>query len=75
MEASGIKAEALAYKKELENAQEQLSKIGDIKATTEASVSNLANDLFNEASSEPEIKKAPKEEQEITFKKRESSDV
>lgn len=75
IESSGIKAEALAYKKELESAQEQLSKVGDIKATAQASVANMTNDLFNEAPSEPEIKKVPKEEPEVTFKKRESSDV
>jgi sec-independent protein translocase protein TatB len=75
MEASGIKAEALAYKKELENAQTQLSKVSDIPAALNDSVSNMAHDMFNDAPSEPTTKKVPKEEQEVTFKKRENIDV
>jgi sec-independent protein translocase protein TatB len=75
MEASGIKAEALAYKQELLNAQEQLSKVNDIPGTINSSVSTLVQDMFNETPQEPEVKKAPKEEQEVTFKKRENIDV
>lgn len=75
MEASGIKAEALAYKKELEEAQEQLSKVTNVQASIDSSVSNMTHDLFNDTPTEPQIKKAPLEEKEVTFKKRENTDV
>jgi sec-independent protein translocase protein TatB len=70
MEASGIKAEALAYKKELENAQEKLSKVTDIKGTVGAHVASVKDEILETTDSETHVKKAPKEEQEVTFKKK-----
>ncbi len=78
MESSGIKEEVLAYKQELENVQTQLSKVNDIPATINSSVSHITQDLFNEApQTQPtqEIKKPAPTDEEITFKKRESTDV
>lgn len=70
MEATGIKAEALAYKKELQNAQEKLSKVTDIKGSVNAEVSNIKNDILDTDQSEKQAKKAPKEDQEVTFAKK-----
>jgi sec-independent protein translocase protein TatB len=70
MEATGIKAEALAYKKELLNAQEKLSKVTDVKGTIGASLTSMSDDILDDSKSEKEVKKAPKEEQEVTFKKK-----
>ena len=70
MEATGIKAEALAYKKELLSAQEKLSKVTDVKGTVGASLSSITDDILDDSKSDKEVKKAPKEEQEVTFKKK-----
>jgi len=71
MESTGIKAEALAYKKELENAQNQLNKVSDIKGTVGASIASMTDDILDESDSDKkESKKAPTEEQEVTFKKK-----
>lgn len=70
MDATGIKAEALAYKKELLNAQAQLGKITNIPGTINSSLSNIADDLLDDTPDESKTKKAPKAEQEVTFKKK-----
>jgi len=70
MESSGIKAEAMAYKKELENAQAQLGKVSDIKGTVGASIASVTDDILEETESTTEVKKAPKEDEEVTFKKK-----
>jgi len=70
MDATGIKAEALAYKKELENAQEKLSKVTDVKGTVNASIASVTDDILDATDSETQVKKAPKQEQEVTFKKK-----
>ena len=78
MEATGIKAEALAYKKELENAQKKLSKVTDVKGAVNASIASVKEDIDNmldTTDSDAQVKKAPKEDQEVTFKKRDKPDV
>lgn len=73
LDATGIKAEALAYKKELENAQNQLNRVTDVKGTVGASLSSITDDILDsteESKDTKEIKKAPKTEQEVTFKKK-----
>ena len=78
MEATGIKAEALAYKKELENAQKKLSEVTDVKGAVNASIASAKDDIDNmldTTDSDAQAKKAPKEDQEVTFKKRDKPDV
>ena len=78
MEATGIKAEALAYKRELENAQKKLSEVTDVKGAVNASVASVKEDIDNmldTTDSDAQAKKAPKEDQEVTFKKRDKPDV
>jgi len=70
MEASGIKAEALAYKKELEKAQEQLNKVSDVKGSINASVASFTDDILEESESTTEYKKAPTSDENVTFAKK-----
>lgn len=70
MDATGIKAEALAYKKELEEAQAKLSKVTDIKGSINSEVENFKEDILSNTQDEPQIKSAPKEDQEVTFAKK-----
>jgi len=70
MDATGIKAEALAYKKELEEAQAKLSKVTDISGNISSEVSNIKDDILSTTKDEPQIKSAPKEDQEVTFAKK-----
>lgn len=70
MDATGIKAEALAYKKELESAQEKLSKVTDIKGSIDSEISSIKDELLNSTEESPQTKKAPKEDQEVTFAKK-----
>jgi len=74
MEATGIKEEALAYKKELLGAQESLNKVKDIKGTVSASLTSLTDDILDDTDSDTSVKKAEKESQEVTFKKKKKTD-
>ncbi len=69
MNLTEIKQEALAYKQELLNASENLNKAADIPAQAGAKLTSLTDDIL-EDESEENIKKAPKEPQEVTFKKK-----
>ena len=60
-----IKEEALAYKKELLDAQDKLSKVTDVKAQ----LTNLGDDLIGDIESEPTPKVTPKSEK-VTFEKK-----
>jgi len=68
MNISEIKQEALAYKQELLKAKENLHKVTDIPAQASAKLTSLTDDILEEEN-EDTIKKAPKESQEVTFKK------
>jgi sec-independent protein translocase protein TatB len=68
MNLSEIKQEALAYKQELLNASDSLHKVTDIPAQAGAKLTSLTDDILQD--DEDEIKKAPKEPQEVTFKKK-----
>lgn len=70
MEATGIKEEALAYKKELLNAQDKLSKVTDIKGSVNAEVASIKDGILDTDKSEKKAKKAAKEDQEVTFTKK-----
>jgi sec-independent protein translocase protein TatB len=74
MEATGIKAEALAYKQELLNAKEQLHKVSDVKGSIDSSIASVTDDILDEPKNKEKVKKAPKEEQEVTFKKKKNDD-
>ena len=75
MDATGIKAEALAYKKELLEAQEKLSKVTDVKSTVGASISSMTDTMLNDDKSKPKVEQAPSAEQEeVTFKKKKTTD-
>lgn len=70
MEASGIKAEALAYKKELEKAQEQLNKVTDVKGSVNASIASMTDDILEDVDPKTEYKKAPTSDEDVTFAKK-----
>jgi len=61
MNVSAIKQEALAYKEELTKATTSVSKMTNINDTI---------DTFLDDEPEEEVKKAPKEPQTVTFKKK-----
>ena len=74
MNVSEIKAEALAYKKELLEAQNSVKKVRDIGDLT-ASLTDLNDDLLGDIKMEnddmsSEVKSSPKPEK-VTFKKKE----
>ncbi len=70
MDATGIKAEALAYKKELEEAQAKLSKVTDIQGNINNEVASIKEDILSTTEDEPQIKSAPKEDEAVTFAKK-----
>lgn len=75
MNVADIKEEALAYKKELLSASNELKKatdIGDIKA----SLTNLSDDILDDLDDldEKEPIKEPKKAEKITFEKKEKID-
>lgn len=70
MDATGIKAEALAYKKELEEAQAKLSKVTNIENSIHSEVANIKEDILSTTESEPKTKSAPKEDEAVTFAKK-----
>ena len=63
-----IKEEALAYKKELLDAQEKITKVTDVNAH----LTNLGDDLIGDIESEPTPKpeKKAKKAEKITFEKK-----
>jgi sec-independent protein translocase protein TatB len=77
MNATGIKQEALAYKEELLKASEGLHKATNVQATIGAEIDNILNDDDEPAKQveAPKTKKAPKEPQEVTFKKKKKKKV
>ena len=78
MHISDIKKEALAYKKELLNASEQVNKVANMPSQASASLNMYADHLLKDDVDEvaPEIIKAQEpvkeksETQEVTFKKK-----
>ena len=72
MNLSEIKQEALAYKQELLNASESLNKVTDIPAQAGAKLTSLTDDILQD--DEDEVKKTPKESQEVTFKEKKKKD-
>ena len=70
MNLSEIKQEALAYKQELLSASESLHKVTDIPAHAGAKLTSLTDDILADDEDIQELKKAPKESQEVTFKKK-----
>jgi len=77
MNATGIKQEALAYKEELLKASEGLNKVTNVQATIGAEIDNILNDTddVKQESPAPKVKKASKEPQEVTFKKKKKKKV
>jgi sec-independent protein translocase protein TatB len=80
MNVSEIKQEALAYKKELLDASEQVSKAVDVKSHVGGHLSDLSEDLLgddldDEPKEEKKKKKEPKKpkEEKVTFKKKEKT--
>ena len=84
MNVSEIKQEALAYKKELLDASDQVKKVVDVKAHVGSHLSDLSEDLLDddldadlddEPQEEKKKKKEPKKpkEEKVTFKKKEKT--
>jgi len=71
MNVSDIKKEALAYKAQLEDAQSELSKVTDIKGHVSAQLNSMTDPLLDDDQDDiASINTAPKEVQEVTFKKK-----
>ena len=72
MNVSEIKEEALAYKKELLAASEQVKSATDIKSTVSSHLSDLGEDLLGDEleDEKPKAPKAPPKSEEVTFKKK-----
>lgn len=68
MNVSEIKKEALAYKKELLDAQDKIQKVTDTSKIGD-NLTNLADDIIGDTQESVEIKETPKEEK-VTFKKK-----
>jgi len=66
---SEIKEEALAYKKELLDAQEKLTSVVDTSQIG-TTLTNLSDDILDDIESEPTPKKSEKKEEKITFAKK-----
>ncbi|SFV69332.1 Twin-arginine translocation protein TatB [hydrothermal vent metagenome] len=69
MNVSDIKKEALAYKSQLNDATARLSEVTDVKAQVGSQISSMLDDESEQTNSTPE-NAAPKESQEVTFKKK-----
>ncbi len=70
---SEIKEEALAYKRELLEAQEKVARVTDIDSLNDG-IASYADDMINDKPKEDETKPAPKQET-VTFAKKESKNV
>jgi len=77
LNVKAIKQEALAYKEELLRASENVHKARNIQANLDAEIENLINDDNTpaKAEEEPSVKQAPKESQEVTFKKKKKKTI
>jgi len=64
-----IKEEALAYKKELLDAQDKLAKVTDT-AQIGTTLSDLSDDFLDDLDSEPTPKKPEAKEEKVTFAKK-----
>ncbi len=69
MNVSEIKEEALAYKKELLDAQNKIAKATDTSQIG-ANLTNLADDIIGDIDIEPEEEKPQVKEEKVTFKKK-----
>jgi len=69
MNVSEIKAEALAYKRELLEAKEEIAKKTDISGMT-AELTNLNSDIFDELDSDTTPKKVEPKEEKVSFDKK-----
>ncbi len=67
---SEIKEEALAYKKELLDAQEKISRVTDMDSLN-SNISDYADDMISDKPKEDDAKPAPKQET-VTFAKKPS---
>ncbi len=69
MNMSDIKKEALAYKAQLDNASSKLTQATDVKAQVNSQINSILDDEEEQAPQAPQ-NAAPKEPQEVTFKKK-----
>ena len=73
MNVSEIKQEALAYKKELLDASDKLSKVTDIKGTIASELGNLNDDILGDDLLDDTPKETPKaapKAEKVTFEKK-----
>ncbi len=76
MNVTGIKQEALAYKEELLKTSDTFHKTTNVQAMIGAEIDNILNDDEpKQENTTPKVKKAPKESQEVTFKKKKKKKV
>ncbi len=69
LNVSDIKEEALAYKKELLSAGDDIKKVTDV-GSIGASLTNLDDDFLDDDDEEPKMKKEPVKAEKVTFEKK-----
>ena len=69
MNVSEIKQEALAYKKQLLEAQDELEKVTNTSSVTDK-ISEFGEDFINDIEKQEPPKNAAPKEEEVTFKKK-----
>jgi len=68
---SDIQKEALAYKKELLGATEELDRVKNFQSTIDDEISSIGHDILNDSNKQiPLAPKALKEPEEVTFSKK-----
>ena len=70
MNVSEIKKEALAYKAQLENATNKITSATDVKSHVTTQMDSFKDSILDDEDAKPVENAAPKEPQEVTFKKK-----
>jgi len=70
MNVSEIKKEALAYKAQLEDATNKVTSATDIRSHVTTQMDSIKDSILDDEDDTPLEKAAPKEPQEVTFKKK-----
>ena len=75
MNVSEIKKEALAYKAQLENATNKVTSATDIKSHVTTQMDSIKDSILDDEDDVPLENTAPKEPQEVTFKKKKKKKI
>jgi len=75
MNVSEIKKEALAYKAQLENATNKVTSATDVKSHITTQMDSIKDSILDDEDDVPLENTAPKEAQEVTFKKKKKKKI